>query len=454
LYASLDLLLGIVRKRQINKLEDKSTAEDDVMQFLVIRNADRYIYPQGPQGPVDSTILGQLQKLIYEGQAVCVFVLLQVTPGFKIPPELIEHMEYIDHKAPDKQEREQLIKSLGISEVTEDILTATAGLSRTKTVQYVADSMAQHQSVDSKFVFLKKAKHIANASKVTVWSPEFETNPDDYNLNNIVGLEGVKTYLKHALRSGVHDRAKLKHILLFGIPGTGKTYLGRCLAGEYGQSLSLLEASKMHDKWHGDSEKNLEQMLSIAGQIGGFILFDEFHLMFGNNKNMDSSSGVEQRVLGGFQTWLNDQRTNVVISTANDITNLPDALLRSNRVDATFFVGLPGREAKDAAWKMYMAKHELENQEIPNDDYWTPSDISVCCKNAEMLGLPLVQAQNYVPISYNRSPEDMEKFWTYAERNSVICAETGKPFKRNSVEAAVKIATPTKVTRKVRSSRE
>jgi len=101
-----------------------------------------------------------------------------------------------------------------------------------------------------------------------------------------------------------------------------------------------------------------------------------------------------------------------------------------------------------------MAKHELENQEIPNDDYWTPSDISVCCKNAEMLGLPLVQAQNYVPISYNRSPEDMEKFWTYAERNSVICAETGKPFKRNSVEAAVKIATPTKVTRKVRSSRE
>jgi len=522
-HEAMDRLLSEIRSRRTRVAEGTTTTADSIPLVMVFRNYDRFLCPNKESGPVDPKLLSLTQKILHEGQSVFVFLIMQVTHGFVAPDELREHVEFITHPFPDVETRKHLIVELGVDSTTIDeaVLSATAGLSHAKTVQYVSASLADHGGrIVPSAVFKSKANHLARSSQVTVWAPEFETNirvkptdakykgvteailleeqdhfknaevPKDhtrariklvtasstdtitveipttqfetewnperdfYSFKNVVGLHGVKEFLMRGLRPNVPDRAKLKHILLLGVPGTGKSFLAKCLAGEFKKTLSILEASKLHSKWHGESEKNLANMLATVEQIGGFVLFDEFQRMFATSKSSDS--GVENRMLGSYLTWLNDQNTNVILSAANDISSLPDELTRSGRVDSIFFVGFPGKEAKQAAWRMYMERHRLPEQPLPPDEFWTPADIMTACRLAELQDVPLLESANWVTPSYTKSQEQMDRLFDWAEKTGCLCAETGKTFRASTMLETGRTTTQEKVvtkpTRRVRST--
>ena len=135
---------------------------------------------------------------------------------------------------------------------------------------------------------------------------------------------------------------------------------------------------------------------------------------------------------------------------ANNIANLPDEITRSGRVDALMFVGFPGDEAKAAAWKMYLRRHELEKQELPKCDYWTPADIMACCRLAEMQQVSVVHASRWITPSYEKNREQMDSLMEWAEAAGCICAETGERFRHPRHKKATAAASPAgKVTRKV-----
>jgi SpoVK/Ycf46/Vps4 family AAA+-type ATPase len=127
--------------------------------------------------------------------------------------------------------------------------------------------------------------------------------------------------------------------------------------------------------------------------------------------------------------WLNDQQTNVVISTSNDIRGIPDAVTRSERTDIIAFLGFPSRESKDAAWSMYKRFHDIEDQSNPEDEYWTPADIKSCCRQAEQQGVSLQEASAWITPSWRKNRAVIENLMEWAERVGCIDAETGKPFK-------------------------
>ncbi len=66
-----------------------------------------------------------------------------------------------------------------------------------------------------------------------------------------------------------------------------------------------------------------------------------------------------------------------------------------------FFVGLPGRDQKDAIWAIYTRHYGLDvKQARPDNANWTGAEIKSCCRLASLLDEPLVQAaQNAVPVA-------------------------------------------------------
>ena len=524
LHETFDATLSTIRARRFREEAEQPAPGDDDLRILVVRNFDRHLQPNGSQGQVDSMLLAQAQKIISEGQAANCYLILQTSPQFELPIELESLCEYVNHELPSAEERTRIVCDLGVEEdqVSQPMLNATAGLCRSKTAQYVAEAIATYGHANPMAVFRKKAMHLAKASKLDVWSPEFvqsvklwpspeaeefhdctdmtmvqeetigkklkagevhvrvryvdgkgkkierwldpmpkeqfEKNfrpeRDFYSLKSVVGLGGLKEFLKRGFRPEVPDRAKMKHVLMLGVPGTGKSFTMQCCSGEFNSPLSSMQASNLYSKWLGDTDKILARMLSTVEMIGGILAIDEFQRFLPQSGPGGESGGVENRLLGTLLTWFNNQNSNFVLSAANNISNLPDEITRSGRVDALMFVGFPGRESKDAAWRMYLRRHELPEQELPKDEYWTPADIMSCCRLAELQGVSVVHASRWVTPSYEKNPRQMDELMKWAENAGCICAETGERFRHPKNQISASPSTSKKVTRKIRKADE
>lgn len=478
--------------------------------LLCIRQFDRFL---SPGGAVDPGVLAYILRSLHLGASSQMAIVMQVTPGFDMPPELLEHTQIIEHTLPDEETRCQLLTSLvdAAAESNPDtpvnttvsplVLAATAGLSAGKMSQFASESLILHHKLDPLHVFQAKAKHLSRASKLDVWSPLFDvrcrlwadpvalenhelerllhvaeltmiqeltaaTDPhlhlnevrvqvtylkdeqkqtewldplpldafdrlfrperNFYSLESIVGLSGLKSFLRNGLRPGVPERARMRHVLMLGVPGTGKSFTMKCCSGEFKLPLSSMQAGNLYSKWLGETDKILDRMLATVNEIGGILAIDEFQrfLPTGNN----SEGGVESRMLGTLLTWFNDQRNTLVLSAANNISHLPDEITRSGRVDALVFVGFPGTEAKQAAWQMYLKRHELPLQETPADLYWTPADIASCCRLAELQRVDVKTAARWITPSYEKNKEKMDELLKWAETAGCVCAESGQRF--------------------------
>lgn len=519
LHEAMNIARSVIKERLLRASSDSEGPEDDYPYVLVIRNYDRLLMPNGPT-QLDPMLLNYTQKLINEGQTAKVFLVLQTSPEFELPTELSVHCEYVNHDLPDDDERERIIRSLEI-DMSPELLPATAGLSRAKTTQYVAEVASSYGYMNTSALFQKKAAHLSRASKLDVWSPEFvqqvklwptpdvedlteatdvilvkeETNHNNkevqpgevrarikyilnnkaeerwlepmrgvefegkyrpernfYSLESVVGLNGLKNFLRRGFRPNVPERAKMKHVLMLGVPGTGKSFMMQCCSGEFKQPLSSMQASNLYSKWLGDTDKMLSRMLETVERIGGILAIDEFQRFLPQGGSGGESGGVENRLLGTLLAWFNNQQSNFVMSAANNISNLPDEITRSGRVDALMFVGFPGKEAKEAAWKMYIKRHELQKSgvslDLPKDSFWTPADIMSCCRLAELQQCSLKEAAKWITPSYEKNKEQMDGLMEWAENAGCICAETGERFKHPNKQTANRV---NKVVRKIKS---
>ncbi|HZI32035.1 MAG TPA: AAA family ATPase, partial [Candidatus Binatia bacterium] len=60
---------------------------------------------------------------------------------------------------------------------------------------------------------------------------------------------------------------------------------------------------------------------------------------------------------GTFLTWLSEKSTPVfVVTTANDVSQLPPELLRKGRLDEIFYVDLPSEEEREEIFRIHLGK--------------------------------------------------------------------------------------------------
>jgi SpoVK/Ycf46/Vps4 family AAA+-type ATPase len=146
-----------------------------------------------------------------------------------------------------------------------------------------------------------------------------------------------------------------KGILLLGVPGSGKSLCAKAVAMEWGLPLLRMDPSRLYNKYIGESEKNYRRAMTTAEKLAPVVLWiDEIEKAFPPGDSADS--GVSQRVLGSFLSWLQERKGDVfVAATANDIDRLPPELLRKGRFDEIFFVDLPGAETRAEIFRIHLS---------------------------------------------------------------------------------------------------
>jgi hypothetical protein len=180
-------------------------------------------------------------------------------------------------------------------------------------------------------------------------------------LTGVGGLDRLKEWLEirtAAVGSGRVDRMGLdapRGILLTGVPGCGKSLVAKAMASEWHRPLVLLDPSRLYGRYVGESETRLQSALDTVQAMRPAVLWiDEIEKGFAAGGEGDG--GVSRRLLGTFLRWLQERDDGVfVVATANDVVSLPPEFLRKGRFDETFFVDLPGPDARRAILSAHLA---------------------------------------------------------------------------------------------------
>ena len=253
-----------------------------------------------------------------------------------------------------------------------------------------------------------------------------EFTPVDRGMRDIADLTSLKTWLGKrkniitdpdgAARAGLTFP---KGILLLGVPGSGKSLCAKAVAMEWGLPLLKMDPSRLYNKYMGESEKNFRRAMETAERLSPVVLWiDEIEKAFAAGTGEDS--GVSQRVLGMFLSWLQDRRGCVfVAATANDISKLPPELLRKGRFDEIFFVDIPDAGTRAEIFRIHIDLRGHRAEDIDLDalaaatDGFTGAEIeqvvvsalytSFSSSAALSTGVLLEEAQKTTPLSVVRA---------------------------------------------------
>lgn len=150
---------------------------------------------------------------------------------------------------------------------------------RTSIQQYLARAETLKKLLES-----GTQKSETAASTMTIDS--FRVGNEGVRFDDIAGLENAK----RLLRESVLFPLEMPHIftadgpikpwsgvLLFGPPGTGKTFLAKAVASEARCTFLSLSAADIFSKWQGESEQNIRELFKAARSVSDacIIFIDE-----------------------------------------------------------------------------------------------------------------------------------------------------------------------------------
>ena len=180
----------------------------------------------------------------------------------------------------------------------------------------------------------------------------------NYGFDKVANLAEVKQRLIEAVVWPISDPGRFRQmgiepprgILLFGPPGTGKTFVVRALAHEAGSAFFPVKGAELLDKYVGESERAVRELFSRARSAApAIIFFDEIDALAPVRGR--STTNVTDSVVAALLTEMDGitSRGDVAVIGATNRPDLIDpALLRAGRFETQIELGLPDREARRA----------------------------------------------------------------------------------------------------------
>ncbi|XP_055709677.1 vacuolar protein sorting-associated protein 4 [Phlebotomus papatasi] len=240
--------------------------------------------------------------------------------------------------------------------------------------------------------------------------------------SDVAGLDGAKEALKEAVILPIKfphlftgKRIPWKGILLFGPPGTGKSYLAKAVATEANNSTFFsVSSSDLVSKWLGESEKLVKNLFELARQHKPSIIFiDEVDSLCSSRSDNESESArrIKTEFLVQMQGVGSDNDGILVLGATNIPWVLDSAIRR--RFEKRIFIPLPEEHARLVMFKIHLGNttHVLTENNLKElakkTDGYSGADISIIVRDALMQ--PVRKVQTATHFKHVRGPSPMDK---------------------------------------------
>ena len=140
--------------------------------------------------------------------------------------------------------------------------------------------------------------------------------------------------------------------LMSGPSGTGKTLAARVLAAELQLDLYRLDLSAVVNKYVGETEKNLNQILSRAEELNVILLLDEGDALLTNRTAVQSSNDRYANLETNFLLQRIESFEGILLITTNALQRIDTAFQR--RMDVLVEFRLPEPEERWNLWHLHL----------------------------------------------------------------------------------------------------
>ncbi|HZS22093.1 MAG TPA: AAA family ATPase, partial [Pseudonocardiaceae bacterium] len=179
------------------------------------------------------------------------------------------------------------------------------------------------------------------------------------------GMEPLKTELRNSVGNALAFGSEAEKygiefngVLLHGPAGTGKTYIAKATAGEFGTSFIHLTTADIVSKYVGDSARNIEHAFTTAlANLPCVLFFDEFDSIAGRRE--DEPGSENRRTVNQLLTSLEKYRSYrdlVIMAATNHLDQLDPSAIRPGRFDQHIRVDLPDMSARAAVIHSTLSK--------------------------------------------------------------------------------------------------
>lgn len=218
------------------------------------------------------------------------------------------------------------------------------------------------------------------------------------SLEDVAGLANVKEEILSRLIYPIKFKDLSKKygvrpsggVLLFGPPGTGKTYLARAVANEAGAAFINVNPSRLYNQWFGQFEKNISKVFEAARKLSpAVIFFDEIETIASSrgksNEDAVSKRGVSQLLIEMEGIEKTEQEEIFVLAATNRPWDLDEAILRPGRFDIQIYTPLPDSKARKQMFELNLKSlrfsEKINYSELAAiSEGFSGADISYICR--------------------------------------------------------------------------
>jgi len=281
--------------------------------------------------------------------------------------------------------------------ITDALIQASAGLTLKDVESAALESFYRYRKFDVETFTEYKVKILNNYGLQYV-QPKI-------HFEHVGGYHLLKQYITQRIIVPLQKPEKARYygvdlprgIILYGYPGTGKTYFTEAMASELRLPMIKLSPADLFRGIVGESEARVRQITTLIESLSpAVIMIDEIdQLALKRAGVMITDSGVSRRVTNMLLEYLGRRdRKSFLVGCTNFIEQMDTAFIRAGRVDEIILVLPPDREAREEILKLHCTKlrkipvKDVDFKELSSKTFmWTGAELEKICLDAARIAM-------------------------------------------------------------------